>query len=223
MKSEHSDEPGPKPTVEELREHMRDAVARTTLREVARQTDVGPETLRKFIQQGAVPRGRTLDRLWGWYVREAPPAPYGTALPPTLRGTYSSPQPRPYPTARQRARAAASAQASSEAERVTMRLQSARRAFETDAELADLLGVDRAQPARWRAGQVPDPANREKIVALDVVVELLSGYLSPSSIPKWLNGTNAHLGNRRPVALLREGNLSEVIAAIEAEKSGAFA
>jgi|GEM_PF-569560 len=221
MESEHSDEPASEPSVEELREHMREAVNRTTLREVARQTSVGPETLRKFIHQDAVPRGSTLDRLQRWYVREAPAAPYGTPAPPAVRGTYPAPQPRPYPTARQRARSAA--QSSPEAERVAMRLQSARRAFETDADLADLLGVDRAQPARWRAGQAPDPANREKIVALDVVVELLSGYLSPSSIPKWLNGTNAHLGNRRPIALLREGNLSEVIAAIEAEKSGAFA
>jgi hypothetical protein len=220
MKSEQSDEPGSEPSVEELREHMREAVARTTLREVARQTSVGPETLRKFIHQETLPRGSTLDRLQRWFVRDSALAPYGTPL--ASRGTYTPSSPRPYSTARQRARTAA-AQSSPEAERVAMRLQSARRAFETDADLADLLGVDRAQPARWRAGQAPDPANREKIVALDIVVELLSGYLSPSSIPKWLNGTNAHLGNRRPIALLREGNLSEVIAAIESEKSGAFA
>lgn len=220
MESEH--EPGAEPSLDEMREHAREAVNRTTLREVARQTDVSPATLRKFLDgsSGTVPYGRTLERLQRWFVRDAALAPYGSTAPPVapMRGSYA--EPRPYPTARQRASAA---RRSPEAERVAMRLQSARRAFETDAELADLLGVDRAQPARWRAGQAPDPANREKIVALDVVVELLSGYLSPSSIPKWLNGTNAHLGNRRPIALLREGNLSEVIAAIEAEKSGAFA
>ncbi len=222
MEDEHKPQSEPEPSLDDLRDHARDAVARTTLRDVARQTDVSPATLRKFLDEssGTVPYGRTLERLQRWFVRDVALAPYGSDAPPVAppRGTYS--QPRPYPTARQRASAA---QRSPDAERVTMRLQSARRAFETDAELADLLGVDRAQPARWRAGQAPDPANREKIVALDVVVELLSGYLSPSSIPKWLNGTNAHLGNRRPVALLRDGSLSEVIAAIEAEKSGAFA
>jgi hypothetical protein len=36
-------------------------------------------------------------------------------------------------------------------------------------------------------------------------------------------GHNAHLSDRRPVDLLREGNLSGVIAAIEALKSGAYA
>ena len=103
------------------------------------------------------------------------------------------------------------------------RLRSALRAFGSDAELAAALGVDRAQPGRWRAGQSPDPENYDRIVGLDVVVDLLGTYLSRSSIPKWLNGVNAHLGDRRPVAVLRHGNLSEVIAAIEAEKSGAYA
>jgi uncharacterized protein (DUF2384 family) len=38
-----------------------------------------------------------------------------------------------------------------------------------------------------------------------------------------LFGINGHLGDRRPIDLLRQGNLSEVIAAIEALKSGSFA
>lgn len=63
----------------------------------------------------------------------------------------------------------------------------------------------------------------QHVVGLDTVVELLSGYLEPSSIPKWLLGHNAHLGGRRPIDLLREGNLSDVIQAIEALKSGAYA
>jgi hypothetical protein len=36
-------------------------------------------------------------------------------------------------------------------------------------------------------------------------------------------GYNAHLEDRRPVDLLREGNLSDVIAAIESLRSGAYA
>ena len=49
------------------------------------------------------------------------------------------------------------------------------------------------------------------------------GFLDVSSIPKWLRGLNAHLGDRRPIDVIRQGRLSEVIAAIEAEKAGAFA
>ncbi|HEU0077267.1 MAG TPA: hypothetical protein VFQ76_06435, partial [Longimicrobiaceae bacterium] len=89
---------------------------------------------------------------------------------------------------------------------------------------AEALGVDRAQVKRWYEGTtVPGPENVDRIVGLDAVVELLSGYLEPSSVPKWLTGFNAHLGDRRPVDVLRQGSLSEVIAAIEALKSGSYA
>lgn len=104
-----------------------------------------------------------------------------------------------------------------------LRLDSARRAFSSDAEMAEALGVDRAQLPRWREGQVPDRRNADRLAGLDLVVELLTGYLSDSSIPKWLDGINAHLDNRRPLSVLREGRLSEVVAAIEAMKSEAYA
>jgi hypothetical protein len=105
-----------------------------------------------------------------------------------------------------------------------LRLESARRAFTSDAQVAEALGVDRAQVKRWREGRTePGPENAERIVGLDAAVALLSRYLEPSSIPKWLLGYNAHLADRRPVDLLREGNLSDVIAAIESLRSGAYA
>jgi hypothetical protein len=105
-----------------------------------------------------------------------------------------------------------------------LRLESARRAFDSDAKVAEALGVNRAQVKRWREGGTePGPGNAERVIGLDAAVELLSGYLEPTSVAKWLMGHNAHLGDRRPVDLLREGNLSGVIAAIEALKSGAYA
>jgi len=104
------------------------------------------------------------------------------------------------------------------------RLESARRAFSSDAKIAEALGVDRAQVKRWREGETePGPENADRVVGLDAAVALLSSYLEPTSIPKWLMGHNAHLNDRRPVDLLREGNLSDVIAAIEALKSGSYA
>lgn len=105
-----------------------------------------------------------------------------------------------------------------------VRLESARRAFPSDAKMAEALGVDRAQVKRWREGRTePGSEHADRIVGLDIVVELLSGYLEPSSVPKWLMGINAHLADRRPIDLLREGSLSNVIAAIEALKSGSYA
>jgi uncharacterized protein (DUF2384 family) len=107
--------------------------------------------------------------------------------------------------------------------RAVERLDSIASVLGSDAAVAEVLGVSRAQPGRWREGQAPDPENRDRIIGLDAVIALLSGFLAESSIPKWLNGVNAHLDNRRPISVLREGRVSDVIAAIEAQKSGAYA
>jgi len=103
------------------------------------------------------------------------------------------------------------------------RFASVRAVFRSDAEVATLLDADRSRAARWKAGAAMDAARWEFLQALDTVVGLLRGWLAPTTIPKWLHGVNAHLGHRRPLDVLRDGRLSEVIAAIEAEKSGAFA
>lgn len=102
------------------------------------------------------------------------------------------------------------------------RYRSARRAFDSDADLAAVLGVHRSNVTRWKRGET-SPENEELLVGLDVIVTLLTGFLEPESIPDWLRGFNAHLGNRRPLDVLRMGQLSEVIRAIEAEKRGVFA
>jgi len=107
--------------------------------------------------------------------------------------------------------------------RVIDRLEQITRVLGSDAAVADLLDVSRAQPRRWREGQVPAPENRDRIIELDAVITLLSGFLAVSSIPKWLNGVNAHLDDRRPTSVLREGRVADVIAAIEAQKAGVFA
>jgi hypothetical protein len=70
---------------------------------------------------------------------------------------------------------------------------------------------------------VPDPTNADQLAGLDLVIELLDGYLSPGRIPKWLHGANANLGDRTPLGMLRMGRLPEVIAAVQVLKSGAHA
>ncbi len=106
---------------------------------------------------------------------------------------------------------------------VKQRYQVAKLAFPDDADLARSLGVHRSAVVRWKRGEAPAPENWEQLVGLDAVVSLLDGFLDLASIPKWLRGVNAHLGDRRPIDVIRQGRLSEVVAAIEAEKAGAFA
>lgn len=106
---------------------------------------------------------------------------------------------------------------------VIMRLDSARRVFRSDAAVADALGVNRTQLSRWREGRTPDPKNLDRLVGLDAVVQLLTGFLSETTIPKWLRAPNPRLGDRTPLYMLQQGRLPDVIAAIQAEKSGSFA
>lgn len=103
------------------------------------------------------------------------------------------------------------------------RFLSIKRALSSDAEIARALGVNRSTIGRWRRGQAISSKHHEHVVALDAVIDLLSEMLEPESIPKWLEGFNAHLNDRRPLDVIRAGRTSEVIAAIEAQKSGAYA
>lgn len=104
-----------------------------------------------------------------------------------------------------------------------MHYLSARTAFHSDSELAEELGVNRSSVARWKQGQPPQMKSKEMLINLNVVVSLLRGYLERDVVPDWLQGVNPMLGNRRPIDVLRTGRLSEVVAAIEAERSGAYA
>jgi hypothetical protein len=106
---------------------------------------------------------------------------------------------------------------------LALRLDSTRRVFGSDAALARALAVDASQVARWRRGQRPDEANGDRLAALDAVVEMLDGWLSPGRSLKWLEGANANLGGRSPLAALRSGDLPGVIAAVRVLKSGAHA
>jgi hypothetical protein len=106
---------------------------------------------------------------------------------------------------------------------VLLRLDSARRVFGSDAAIARALEVDAAQVARWRRGQRPDGVNGDRLAALDVVVEMLDGWFSPGRSLKWLEGGNANLGDRSPLAALRSGDLPAVVAAVMVLKSGSHA
>lgn len=99
----------------------------------------------------------------------------------------------------------------------------ARSAFNSDASMAEAFGVDRSNMTRWKQGAGLSAENSDKIEGIETVVALLLEVLSPSTIPKWLRGINAHLDNRRPLDVILAGRLSEVIAAVENERTGAFA
>ncbi len=98
-----------------------------------------------------------------------------------------------------------------------------RSAFASDAAIAEFAGIDRSRVTRFKQGKNLERETAALLDAVGVTVTQLRGFLEDEAIPEWLRGANAHLGHRTPLDVLRTGRLSEVIAAIEAEKSGAFA
>lgn len=98
-----------------------------------------------------------------------------------------------------------------------------RRVFEAQAGYASWLGVNRSQVTRaLRAGQRLGAQAAERSAGLGAVVGSLLTLMDEEVIPAWLLGINAHLGHRRPIDLIHEGAVAEVMAAIESERAGAF-
>lgn len=103
------------------------------------------------------------------------------------------------------------------------RTLSARTVFASEAELAAWLGVNRSQLTRYKHGQRPTGLPAWRLVGLDATIAALEQFLEPEVVPGWLQGINAHLNHQRPLDLLREGRVAEVMAAVEAERSESFA
>ena len=92
------------------------------------------------------------------------------------------------------------------------------------AKVAELLEVDRSRVTRWLdAGQEPDEANRRAIDAIEFALERLTSRYQLETALKWLAGSNPHLRGSRPIELLRDGRVAEVITAIEADETGSYA
>ena len=91
------------------------------------------------------------------------------------------------------------------------------------ARAAELLGVDRSRITRWLATEEPEEANRRTIDAVEFALERLTTRYRLETAFKWLNGVNPQLRGSRPIDLLRSGRVAEVLAAIEADETGAYA
>ncbi len=103
------------------------------------------------------------------------------------------------------------------------KIRALRRDFKTGAALAELLGVHRAQVTRWLRGAGVDPLNAERIDLLELVWANLRRLYTPDAARAWLFGLNPHLGDRRPIDLIRTGRAEELLRAIRAERAESYA
>lgn len=95
--------------------------------------------------------------------------------------------------------------------------------FHSAARVADMLGVSRSRVTRWLRGAGIDPENAEKVDLLELVWSNLLRLYEPDAALAWLFGLNPHLGDRRPIDLIRQGRAEELLGAIRAERAGSFA
>jgi transcriptional regulator with XRE-family HTH domain len=96
--------------------------------------------------------------------------------------------------------------------------------FGNQARLAEVLDVHKSTITRWLKGEdMPDTANEEQIAALRYLAVRLLRLFRPEVAIDWLEGVNAFLRDQRPVDLIRNGRISEVLAAIEQTEAGSYA
>jgi uncharacterized protein (DUF2384 family) len=86
--------------------------------------------------------------------------------------------------------------------------------------LAAALGVDPAQISRWQQGQLSDLRNAERVDVLELVLSELSRLYEPDVARRWLEGLNPHLGDRRPIDVVRSGRAEDLLQALRAEFAG---
>jgi len=103
------------------------------------------------------------------------------------------------------------------------KVEALRADFRSAAQLAELLGVDRSQVMRWLRGAGIDPLNAEKVDLLELVWANLLRLYDRDAALAWLFGLNPALGDCRPIDLIRAGRTEELMRAIRAERSDAFA
>lgn len=100
------------------------------------------------------------------------------------------------------------------------RLEYLARSFGSN-RVAELLGVSKSQPSRWRSGKDRmSPENRRRLIDLDYVMSRLLAFMYPEQAKIWLTSFNPMLGGR-PIDALEMKGAGGVIAAIDAEEQAA--
>lgn len=95
--------------------------------------------------------------------------------------------------------------------------------FGSQNKVAKLLDVDRSRITRWSKGEGPDAMNAFKISGLIHLIRILNLEFNLDSIQKWFFGRNHHLNQQRPVELISQGKMDEVMHAALQDVAGSFA
>ena len=91
-------------------------------------------------------------------------------------------------------------------------------------KLAELLEVSNRQPTGWKSGQEqPSPEVAARLLDLDHVIALAVQTWAPAVVMDWMTGADPFLEGARPIDVLRLRGSSDVVEALKATLSGAYA
>jgi transcriptional regulator with XRE-family HTH domain len=107
--------------------------------------------------------------------------------------------------------------------KTALKVEALTKDFGSQRRLAEALGVSPAQVSRWLRGRGIDERNAQRVDLLEVAMSSLLRLYAPEAAEDWLFGFNAHLRDRRPIDVIRQGRFDEVVAAIDQERAGSFA
>lgn len=89
---------------------------------------------------------------------------------------------------------------------------------------ADLLGVSKSQPSRWKsAKEAPSPSVARRLVDMDYVLGRLLLVWDESLVADWLTSPNGFLDGATPLEEIEANGPARVVEAIEAEAAEVYA
>lgn len=92
------------------------------------------------------------------------------------------------------------------------------------SHVAEAVQTDKSRVSRWaKGGAFPDAQNTQTIDDLEFIYQRLSRFLSDSTADKWLNSANSFLHGKRPIDVVHEGRVVDVLSAADQEEAGSFA
>ena len=103
------------------------------------------------------------------------------------------------------------------------KIEALSRDFPSKRRLAHALGVSPARVTHWGNGEGISPEYADRVDLLELVMSQLLRLYTPALAERWLVALNPHLGDRRPIDLVRAGRSSDLLAAISSERAGSFA
>jgi transcriptional regulator with XRE-family HTH domain len=99
-----------------------------------------------------------------------------------------------------------------------------RRAFSSDVQMAEMLGLDRTRLIAWKKGaSVPRNEHLRYLADVATTVDALMNFLHPPVVADWLTAPRLEFSDKTPVEMLREGRLPDVLMSVDAAEQGVSA